>query len=360
MRGVDAVRDSLKHMHSNYQDLIYRLNMTAEEADKVVLYWTATGTNRTPVLGSGPSYRKSVFSGVSIVYLATDGRVQEVVEYRQPTHEEMVAFFNPESGPSVQQLLAKGHLYPSEEDTHQAVGSVTVDQSFAGPQVDQSWRDRAVSAATEWVETWTPGPDLEQLIREDFEEYNRYSWPDFEANVGGKAAIAERCGRSSQQVVSILDTIADSSVNLIAVHWTDVAVTLSPAQLAAPTPHPGDATSSGKGANPSAAGPHSDLPNTALPREQPAPDPLHPGSVTLTKDGHLRVKLSPANLSKASSSQDEPGPSQRPFKVRGVTLFQLDPECRMAWSITFRELTPAEQAKHLRYVPSPTGPSGGR
>lgn len=31
LRGIDQVRDSLKQMHANYQDLKYRVNMAAEE-----------------------------------------------------------------------------------------------------------------------------------------------------------------------------------------------------------------------------------------------------------------------------------------------------------------------------------------
>lgn len=37
-----------------------------------------------------------------------------------------------------------------------------------------------------------------QMVRDDFEELNRFSWPDFEGDVVGKDALAERCARPSQ------------------------------------------------------------------------------------------------------------------------------------------------------------------
>lgn len=40
-------------------------------------------------------------AGVSLFYLAPDGRVREVVEYRQPTREEMAAHLRQDTGSAV-------------------------------------------------------------------------------------------------------------------------------------------------------------------------------------------------------------------------------------------------------------------
>ncbi len=167
--------------------------------------------------------------------------------------------------------------------------------------------------ASEWVENWTPQPDLESMVggvgpgarrsstrrpcrlrsartspasnrlfrlppsgclppdclsaqvRSDMEEFNIYSWPDFESDLIGEDALEERRGRSArvralgrasfadatlprshrlatirgagqpralcwrrvlpQDAVVIRSTIVDSITNICAVHWWERTLT---------------------------------------------------------------------------------------------------------------------------------------
>ncbi len=105
-----------------------------------------------------------------MVTLSPDGsgRIQEVVEYRQPTYEEMAAHLNRElpapQRSAVDRLLLRGHAAPKRTDGAQ--GSNYYCELPSTREVDPMWRVRAVQAATEWVESWTPGPDLENMVRE--------------------------------------------------------------------------------------------------------------------------------------------------------------------------------------------------
>lgn len=340
--GAEEVHNALLALHNDYQDLSFVVNTYAEEEGRVVLFWTTTGTNRVGLFGMAPTFKRSTFSGISVVTLSPDGsgRIQEVVEYRQPTYEEMAAHLNRElPGPeraAVDRLLLRGHAAPKRTDGAQ--GSNYYCELPSTREVDPMWRVRAVQAATEWVESWTPGPDLENMVRADIEEYNIYSWPDFEQDVVGRDALEERRSRSSQDAVVIRDTIADSSTNVVAVHWFDFE------QVAHGHGHqqPAAAAKAPQGAAGGAQG----VPDVALPRQQPARSHEH-GSVEM-KDGHFRVHLSSTNAGRASVGSEDEGASEvvpaasRLHKYRGVTLFRLDEDCKLAWMVTFRELKASE------------------
>lgn len=45
------------------KDLTYVVNTYAEEEGRVVLFWTATGTNRGGLFGMAPTFKRSTFSG---------------------------------------------------------------------------------------------------------------------------------------------------------------------------------------------------------------------------------------------------------------------------------------------------------
>lgn len=53
------------------------------------------------------------------------------------------------------------------------------------------------------------------------EEFNIFSWPDFNQDVVGRDALEERRNRDQTHAVVIRATTADSATNLVAVHWND-------------------------------------------------------------------------------------------------------------------------------------------
>ncbi|GFR44484.1 hypothetical protein Agub_g5747 [Astrephomene gubernaculifera] len=340
--GAEAVHTALLNMHAAYQDLTYTVNTYAEEEGRVALFWTATGTNRMGLFGMSPSFKRSTFSGVSLVQLHTDGRIREVIEYRQPTHEEMAAFLRQDlpdqQHGAVDRLLARGHAAPASSGGSYCQLPVT-------RSIDPMWRVRAMQVATEWVENWTPGPDLEEMVRDDIEEYNIYSWPDFDQDVKGRDALEERRSRSSQDAVVIRETVADSTTNVVVVHWFDFEQ--APASAA---------RASASSAAASTAEPAKEFaamtapPKVTPPKQQAARTP----SSVEVKNGQLRVHLSqpPARRSALGSEDDIGGevfssPSSRLHKVRGVTLFRLDDDCKLAWMVTFRELKCKELDTYL-------------
>ncbi|KAG2446682.1 hypothetical protein HYH02_008250 [Chlamydomonas schloesseri] len=350
LSGAEPVHAALLDLHNAYQDLTFTVNTYAEEEGRVALFWTAVGINRLSMFGVPASFKRSTFSGVSMITLDSDGRISEVIEYRQPTHEEMEAHLRRDlPGPQqakIERLIARGHLTPTTNTGAPAAGG-TFCQLPASRAVDPMWRVRAVQAATEWVENWTPGPDLESMVREDMEEFNIYSWPDFEQDVVGVDALEERRSRSTQDAVVIRETIADSTTNIVAVHWFD----FEPEERAKPAWSSSAAASAAAAAAAAASSP---LPEKAIPREQPTLHPEH-GSVEMTKNGHLRVHLSPtSSMRRSLGSEDDiggtfgtVGPSGRMHKFRGVTLFSLDEDCKLAWQVTFRELKTSELNTYL-------------
>lgn len=106
-----------------------------------------------------------VATGVSLVQLNSEGRICEVIEYRQPTHEEMAAHLRRDlpgqQHAAIERLLLRGHAVPVSVSS--SGGSFC--QLPSSRSIDPMWRVRAVQAATEWVENWTPGPDLENMVR---------------------------------------------------------------------------------------------------------------------------------------------------------------------------------------------------
>ncbi len=99
------------------------------------------------------------------MHLSSDGRIREVIEYRQPTHEEMAANLRRNlPGPqhsTIERLLLRGHAAPARTS---GSGGASYCQLPSSRSIDPMWRVRAVQAATEWVENWTPGPDLENMV----------------------------------------------------------------------------------------------------------------------------------------------------------------------------------------------------
>ncbi|GIL50446.1 hypothetical protein Vafri_6567 [Volvox africanus] len=342
--GAEAVHTALLDLHAAYQDLTFKVITYAEEEGRVAMFWTAVGTNRVGMFGMPASFKRSTFSGVSLVQLNSEGRICEVIEYRQPTHEEMEAYLRRDlpgaQRNTIERLLLRGHAVPAATSASGGAGG-SYCQLPSSRSVDPMWRVRAVQAATEWVENWTPGPDLENLVRDDIEEFNIYSWPDFEQDVVGRDALEERRSRNSQDAVIIRETIADSTTNIVAVHWFDFEQS-----------HPVIVTSDGEtepgAATTATAAPG--VPQEALPRQQPTLHPEH-GSVEV-KNGHLRVHLSPGSTLRRSlgSEDDLGGPfstGPRLHKFRGVTLFRLDDDCKLAWLVTFRELKATELDTYL-------------
>ncbi|GLC36641.1 hypothetical protein PLESTB_000125100 [Pleodorina starrii] len=347
--GAEAVHSALLELHNAYQDLTFSVINYAEEEGRVAVFWTAVGTNRVGMFGMPPSFKRSTFSGVSLVSLNSEGRICEVIEYRQPTHEEMEAHLRRDlpapQNTTIQRLLMRGHANPAPADA--GAGSGSYCQLPASRSIDPMWRVRAVQAATEWVENWTPGPDLEKMVRDDIEEFNIYSWPDFEQDVVGRDALEERRSRNSQDAVVIRGTIADSTTNIVAVHWFDFEQSPPNGEAAAATAAAAAATGSGAAG---ASAPAPGMPQEALPRQQPTLHPEH-GSVEV-KNGHLRVHLSPtSSLRRSLGSEDDIGGAfgtgPRLHKFRGVTLFRLDDDCKLAWLVTFRELKTTELDTYL-------------
>lgn len=139
--------------------------------------------------------------------------------------------------------------------------------------------------------------------------------PDFEPDVGGRAALMERTSRSAQEAVLVHDSIADFETSLVAVHWSDwrplslpltTASTLSstPNQqngtrstttIGAPNVHPTNTSSSKTDSDSvSEAWSTAGLPSFAMPRAQPQTDRSH-GSVEMTAGG-FKVNLKPSTL----------------------------------------------------------------
>ncbi|KAG2489544.1 hypothetical protein HYH03_011995 [Edaphochlamys debaryana] len=363
LSGAEEVHNALLDLHNEYQDLTFTVNVYAEEEGRVAMFWTAVGTNRASMFGMPPSFKRSTFSGVTLVQLTNQGLISEVIEYRQPTHEEMAAHLRkdldqPHKG-AVERLLLRGHAVPA--GTQPEAGGYAC-QLPASRTVDPMWRIRAVQAATEWVENWTPGPDLEKMVRDDIEEYNIYSWPDFDQDVIGRDALEERRSRNTQDAVVIKETIADSTTNVVVVHWFDFEQPHNSASNPAPIPAASGRALSPKppkgNAKPKQPG---GMPDAAIPREQPTLHPEH-GSVEV-KDGHLRVHLSAAAVRRSLGSEDEtPGGfpvGGRLHKFRGVTLFRLDDECKLAWMVTFRELKATELDTYLLQKQEATAAASG-
>lgn len=195
------------------------------------------------------------------------------------------------------------------------------------------------------------------------EEYNIYSWPDFELDVVGRDALEERCSRSAQEAVVIRETVADSATNLVAICWNDFEQPEQPAQQqqqqaqqaaqAQQQQQPrAAAAATATGAKASGSEP---LPQRSLPREQPTRNPEH-GSVEVV-GGSLRVHLASGVGRRSDTSMDDPGfvapgapgaagaasgpaaaaaglwEPPRMHKYRGITLFGLDSDCKLAWQV---------------------------
>ncbi len=64
--GPNAYRRQVERFLTGLPDLHFEVDDTITEKDKLVVYWTITGTHRGEFLGVPPTNRKVAFSGITI------------------------------------------------------------------------------------------------------------------------------------------------------------------------------------------------------------------------------------------------------------------------------------------------------
>jgi predicted ester cyclase len=64
--GPSAYRLQVERFFVGLPDLKFKVDETVSEGDKLVLYWTITGTHRGEFLGVTPTNKKVAFSGITI------------------------------------------------------------------------------------------------------------------------------------------------------------------------------------------------------------------------------------------------------------------------------------------------------
>jgi steroid delta-isomerase-like uncharacterized protein len=74
--GPDAYRKQVERFLAGLPDLKFVVDDTISEADKLVVYWTITGTHRGEFLGVPATNQKVAFSGITINQIA-DGKILE-------------------------------------------------------------------------------------------------------------------------------------------------------------------------------------------------------------------------------------------------------------------------------------------
>ena len=77
-RGVGPVayRRQVERFLTGLPDLKFVVDETISEGDKLVVYWTITGTHKGEFLGVPPTNKKVIFSGITINQIA-DGKILE-------------------------------------------------------------------------------------------------------------------------------------------------------------------------------------------------------------------------------------------------------------------------------------------
>jgi steroid delta-isomerase-like uncharacterized protein len=74
--GPSAYRRQVERFLTGLPDLHFEVDDTITEKDKLVVYWTITGTHRGEFLGVPPTSRKVAFSGITINQIR-DGKIIE-------------------------------------------------------------------------------------------------------------------------------------------------------------------------------------------------------------------------------------------------------------------------------------------
>jgi steroid delta-isomerase-like uncharacterized protein len=77
VRGREGFRKQVRSYRTALPDVQVQLRDAVAEGDRVVAYWTASGTNTGPFAGAPPSYRRVFFDGVSIFRLIDGVVVQQ-------------------------------------------------------------------------------------------------------------------------------------------------------------------------------------------------------------------------------------------------------------------------------------------
>ena len=75
-RGPEALKRAVNRMRTAFPDLLFVVEDTVAEGDKVVTRWTGQGTHRGEWRGIAPSGRVVTFTGIAIRRLA-DGKIAE-------------------------------------------------------------------------------------------------------------------------------------------------------------------------------------------------------------------------------------------------------------------------------------------
>jgi steroid delta-isomerase-like uncharacterized protein len=74
--GPSAYRRQVERFLTGLPDLHFEVDDTITEKDKLVVYWTITGTHRGEFLGVPPTNKKVAFSGITINQIR-DGKIIE-------------------------------------------------------------------------------------------------------------------------------------------------------------------------------------------------------------------------------------------------------------------------------------------
>lgn len=205
-RGLDNVFALMRKRHHDYIDLVYSINTFAEEGDKLVLHWTATGMNHAGMFNKPPTYQPSVFSGATWFGFDGKGRIASVTEYRQPTREEISELLVPEAVPK---------RIPTSP-----VGDTSM--VCLRKSTDASWKERSVQACSSWFNLLSSHDcsDLERFVAPDVVIRHSSSWPYFSPDGHGHAGVLDMLKRAKQVSVYVEDLVADSASNQVAALWT--------------------------------------------------------------------------------------------------------------------------------------------
>ena len=89
LRGLESVSRVLRERLAGYPDITYCVESVMCDRVRAAAHWSCTATNFGSVAGDAPaSGRRSQFSGVSLFEFGGDGKIEDVVVYRQGTEDE--------------------------------------------------------------------------------------------------------------------------------------------------------------------------------------------------------------------------------------------------------------------------------
>ncbi|KAK3268707.1 hypothetical protein CYMTET_22804 [Cymbomonas tetramitiformis] len=94
LEGRDAMKRGIRGFRSAYPDLKFNVEEAVADvsASKVFVYWTASGSNQGPMFGQEPTGASLSISGISMLTINLDGRIQRSDVYREATGEEKAPF----------------------------------------------------------------------------------------------------------------------------------------------------------------------------------------------------------------------------------------------------------------------------